>query len=309
MSANKITLRIDSLTDNDFIKIPISLDFNSVGQQEAVDKDFVNVEVEKSINPIVDYEKVRFTPLKNDGTIIDDLIINLKFLNNTGTLKTKISQSIGSFGLFFRSLGNRSRVNSTIIPTTYGEIGFTDEDIKFRKNRFLNSFLKLSFYDSDVTTNQNLISIITIFSKITIDYIASLTENGIPAEGGGLPIHADKFPVSFKLQNPITNPEGFAEGYYLYHFKSDVVKNSLDKKYLYMKAEFNNASLGTTTLFTTTTDFLAINDLLPKLHVRYLLTRTNTGFYYKLDDTYNNADNITQTTNGVALDLFEIQVK
>jgi hypothetical protein len=278
MSANKIKLRFDRLNENQFIKIPVSLDFNSVGQQEVVDKEFVNVEVEKSINPIIDYEKVRFTPLNNDGNIIDNLIINLNFLGNSS-------------------------------PTTYGEIGFTDDDIKFRKNRFLNSFLKLSFYDSDVTTNQNLVSIITIFSKITIDYITALTENGEPAEGGGLPIHANDFPVTFKVQNPITIPEGFAEGYYLYHFKSDVEKDSLDKKYLYMKAEFNNASLGTTTLFTTTSNNLAINDLLSKLHVRYLLTRTDTGFYYKLDDTYNSADNISQTSNSVTLDLFEIQVQ
>ena len=280
MSANKFKIRIDEIGDVGYVKIPISLDFNQAGQEDIINREFVDVEVEKSINPIVDYEKVRFTPITTTtvnstlpytidvGDILNNLTYKLNFLNEGGTPST----------------------------TYYGDIGFIDDDIKFRKNKFLNSFLKLSFYDSDINTDQNLVSIITIFSKVTFEDVDS----------NGLSKHANNFEVKFKLQNPITTPKGFAEGYYLYHFKSEMIKNSIVPKYLYMKAEFNNASDGTVTKFITTTDKLPINELMSKLHVKYELIRSETGFYYKLGF---DSDHITQTSNDVVVDLFEIQVQ
>lgn len=270
MSVKKIQVRLDKSDNANYLKIPLSLEFNSVGQTEVINRDFVSLEVEKSINPIIDYEKVRFTP-SGATSIVDSLIFNLNFLKD-GVISNK---------------------------TYYSDIGFTNDDIKYKKNRFLNSFLRLSFYDSDVITNQNLVSFLTIYSKTTVDYIDS----------SGVPIQANKFPLTFKLQNPITKPEGFAEGFYLYHFRSDLTKNSGTPKYLYMRAEFNNASLGKTTKFITTNSKLPINELMGKLHVRYALMRNDTGFYYKMDDTYKSATNISNGTSSVTLNLYEIQVQ
>ena len=284
MSVNKIKIRINDLDDKNFIKIPIDMEFSSVDQYDVVNRDFINVETEKSINPIVDYEKVRFSPLNNNGDVIEDLFINLEFLDDNGTM-----------------LSN----------TSYGNIGFNDDDIRFRKNKFLNSFLRLSFYDSDIMTNQNLVSFLTIYSKITKDVIRPLTnpDTGQPYTfGGGLPVSANDFPVKFKLSNPITKPEEFAEGFYLYHFKSDITLNSVEPKELYMRAEFNNAATGKITKFITTSDILPIDLLIDKLHTRYLLTRTSTGFYYTVDNTYMENTNITETDTGLTLNLYEIQV-
>ena len=123
----KIQIR---LGDDAMIKIPISLDFSTMDQSEVVNRDFVKIEVEKTINPIVDYEKVRFTP-KVDTVDVKNLTYNVKMLDDNG---------------------------AHIQNTTYGNIGFVDDDIKYSKSRFLNTFLRLNFYDNDILTIQNLIS-------------------------------------------------------------------------------------------------------------------------------------------------------
>ena len=280
MSVNKFKIRLVDFENTDKLKIPLSLDFNTVDQAEIVNRDFISVETEKAINPIVDYERVRFTPKLNNGNLVQDLIFKLNFLLD----------------------------DSYLSPTYYGNIGFTDDDIQFRKNRFLNSFLKLSFYDSDIPTNQNLVSYITIYSKITsLDIIEFTDEFGNVRVGSGLPVNANEFLVRFILNNPVTKPEGFAEGFYIYHYKSDV--NSTTPTALYMRAEFNNASTGKSTKFITTNELLDINSVIKKLHVRYLLTRNATGYYYTIDNSYNNASNINETTTGLNVDLYEIRVE
>lgn len=500
----KIKLRLDDVDSNKYVKIPISLEFNVSGQDEVVERDFVDVETEKAVNPIVDFEKVRFIPVNTNSEEVTSLTLNLNFLDDDGEL---------------------------LSVTNYGDIGFVDNDIKYRKSKFLNSFLRLNFYDSDITTDQNLMSQTTVYSKITSDDIVGISEantggggedvikaiytitgdntascnsgmegtivvgnndilvtntsryllgsgdgttiyingttpilsdetivlsgnetytfssgevdcggffvfgwailevsdtpvqgsasndgvdsvgdtaytvtgnftancssgmggsitvgdndvlvtnssyyysgfgNGAtiyftggdspvtvinnstatlkantsytfispptncsdgsgstnltisniagqdtnvktnPNDGGGLPLNANNFPVRFILTNPITNPKGFSEGFYLYHFKSEVVKDATMPKYLYMRAEFNNAATGETTRFITTTDVLPINLLMSNLHVRYLLTRTSSGYYYKIDNTYNNATNITESGSAVTLNLYEIRVQ
>jgi hypothetical protein len=274
MSVNKIQIRFDTVNDNNFIKIPLSLKFNDIGQPDVIDEQFTKLEIEKSINPIIDYEKARFIPIKYVDAVnsidvprkITDLTIKLNLLD-----KDKL----------------------IINNTAYGDIGFEDNDIKYRKNKFLNTFLRLNFYDSDITTNQNLVSSITIFSKVTIHDI----------DTDGLPINANDFLVRYILSDPISKPMGFAEGFYIYNYKVETLP-----RFLYMRAEFNNASTGKTTRLTTTSDVLPINLLLSKLHVRYLLTRTVNGYYYAMDNTYNNSTNISESETGITLNLYEIQV-
>lgn len=280
MSANNYKIRLGS-TDFDAIKIPLSLDFNSTDQAEVVNREFIEIETEKAINPIVDYERVRFSPKLTNGNSVRDLTFNLNFLNNSGN---------------YPSL------------TYYSDIGFSDDDLKFQKNKFKNSFLRLSFYDSDIPTSQNIVSIITIFSRITVNDIVPFTNAlGGPQTGAGLPKNANQIVVKYLLNNPITTPQGFAEGYYVYHFKSDVTLEEGHE--LFMRAEFNNAATGKTTKFITTNELLDINSVIKKLHVKYLLTRDATGFYYTIDPTYDNASNITESGSGVKVNLYEIRVE
>lgn len=271
MSVNKIKLKIGG--DHE-VKIPISLDFNTMDQSEVVNRDFVSTNVAKSINPIVDYEKVRFSPISSGAiayVITQNLTYNVNLLNGDGIL---------------------------FPTTTYGEIGFTDDDIVYGKNRFLQSHLSLNFYDNDIMTDQNLVSNITIFSKISA---ADMYND--------LPLPAISFPVRFILDNPITNPDGFAEGFYIYHYKSEMVIDNPPVE-LYMRAVFNNAATGTSTNLMATSELnLPINEMVKKLHTRYLLTRTSEGFFYEIDDEYNSTTNVDKSTGNYMINLYEVKVK
>lgn len=271
MSVNKIKLRIG---DSHQIKIPISLDFNTMDQSELVNRDFVTNAITESINPIVDYERVRFTPITStelDYTIIENLNITVNLLNDDGNLYD---------------------------TTTYGDVGFTNDDITYGKNRFLQSFLSLNFYDSEIMTDQNLVSNMSVYSKITD---AEMVD--------GLALPANSFPIRYYLNNPITNPKGFAEGFYIYYYKSEMVVDVLPIE-LYMRAVFNNAATGVSTNLMATNDLnLPINEMVKKLHTRYLLTRTSEGFFYELDETYNSTTNVVKDGTNVSINLFEVKVK
>ena len=49
------------------INVPISLESQEIGQSELIDKVFVDVQVENAINPISDYDKVRYLPLNSEA--------------------------------------------------------------------------------------------------------------------------------------------------------------------------------------------------------------------------------------------------
>lgn len=261
ISPRPVTLLATGATVN----IPLNLEYQMVDQSEIIERDFVDVEIENVINPIFDYEKVRFIPILDNGTQVESVEYYVNFLT------------------------------STTFPTVsyYGDLGFVYDDVKFRKNRFSRSFLRLSFYDSDVTTDQRLISFMTLFPRITDDII----------EPSGLPIPVQSIPIRFRVEDPVAIPKGISEGYHLYHFK-DEVTNTVPKE-LYMRASFNNARDGKTTNMMTVSDALPINELVTKLHTKYVLTRDNDGYYYEIDPTYS--DNVIITGNKIRVNLYEVQ--
>jgi len=288
MSANKYKIRLDNLDDK-FIKIPLTLDFASVDQSEVVNREFVEDEVEKSINPIVDYEQTRFIPLGfTSNTLIKDLYYKLSFSNSNQRINSNRGQLINK----------------------YSDIGFIDDDIKLNKNKFKKSFLRLSFYDSDKPTNQNLVSFITIFCRVYgSDLTPMVDTNGTPNPLGGIPKSANQIEVRFELTDPILQSDGFHEGFHLYYFKNGLNKNDVVPVELYMRAEFNNAATGKTTRFITTPDTLPINEVIGKLHTRYLLTRTDTGYFYSIDPIYNSATNVIEEGTRLTVNLYEIKVQ
>jgi len=247
------------------INIPLNLDFQMVDQCEIVEREFVKIEVEKAINPIFDYEKVRLIPITDTGSQVQDISYRVNFLAST------------SFPL----------------ESYYGDIGFVYNDVKFRKNNFNNTFLRLSFYDSDITTDQRLVSFMTLFSRLTLDDIGA---NNLPNGVGTIP-------VKFKVMDPISNPEGISEGYHIYHFKDEVTPNL--PKEIFMRASFNNAKTGKVTNLMTESVPLSITDLVTKLHTKYNLTRDNDGYYYEIDPIYSN--NIDVIGNSVTVNLYEVQ--
>jgi hypothetical protein len=288
MTANRYQINLSTISSGatDFyLNIPLGLESQEIGKSELIQTKFVDVETEKAINPILDYDKVRFLPVNSNNVNINKIFYNIDL---TGS-------------------------------TTYGAIGFDDEDIKFVRNNFTKTFLYLAFYDTDNPMNQRLVSYITLFSEITPDNLLRDNASQITAYGSviglpGQPKPATDIPLQFVLSSPIFNPRGFGEGYHLYDYKDELDVGQW--KYLYMKASFKNAKTGKTTgLMVKNTGLLKINEVIKEVYTRFKLFRTLTGYYYQVDDTYqvdvtSGVNNVTISTSpsDIVINLYQIRV-
>lgn len=278
---------INSGTTATTINIPISLESQEIGQSELIDKVFVDVQVENAINPISDYEKVRFLPLNT----------------NNKPLIT-ITYSLDLSGL-----------------TDYKAIGFADDDIKYEKSCFKESFIYMGFYDSPNPMTQRLISYTTIFSKLNGNDFLGVESGQTQTYGSvigipGQPVPANEVKLHFVVENPILKPLGFSEGYYLYDYRDELKIG--EYKYLYMRASFKNAKTGRSVNLMTKNYALPVDSLVNELYTRYILTRDKTGYYYKIDDLYqgnldkngnivSSVNNVKYFNNDITVNLYQIQ--
>jgi hypothetical protein len=135
-SVNKYKIRLTK--GEKYINFPLELTFNNVNQEEIVETEFVKKETEKAINPIIDYDTIRYIPH------IDNF--------DAGRIHYNINL-----------LGENDEFPEL---TTLATEGFTNEDILYRRNNFKRSFLNLMFFDSDIPTNQNYLGNITLYNRL-----------------------------------------------------------------------------------------------------------------------------------------------
>lgn len=253
---------------SNYINIPINMGYQIVDNGELIERVFVDDEIQKAINPIVDYEKVRFLPIDMSGVNLENIIYSVTFLSGT----------------------------------RYSDIGFNNDDIKFGKNSFKETFLRLSFYDTPNPLDQRLISTISLYPHLSQSDLYDNTAVFPNIPGQARP--ANQIFIRFTLSNPITNPRGNAEGYHLYDYKDEVLTGT--PKELFMKASFNNAKTGKSTNLMVDGVPYTIDNLINKLHTKYILTRDSTGFFYEIDSSYST--NVTYIGGNVTINLYEIQV-
>lgn len=260
------------------INFPLDTNYSLVDQSEIIETEFVNKEVALAINPILDYEKVRYLPLDLKNNHIDKITYNVKLFDVNGAYNN-----------------------------FYGNVGFTDDDIKFRKNAFKETFLELSFYDTNNPLTQKLVGRLTLFAELnSSDYIPLGTSNGSP----GQVKPANQIPINFIVENPLINTRGFGEGYHLYMYKDDLTLGLA--KFIYMRASFKNAKNGKSVNLMVKDKALPIDKLVNELYTRYKLVRDTTGYFYEIDNTYNGngettPNNVTYTNNSVSVQLYQIK--
>lgn len=185
-------------------------------------QDFIDEQIKNEINDVTDYEKVRFKPFNDTDEIIVELMVS----------------------------GN------TVL--TYGDLGYTDDDIKFRRNRFKNSFLKFNFYDNYNPTNKKLTFQLILFNQLNNDQ----------RDYNGDLLDVDFMPVTYRLVNPLKNIGGNSEGFYIYWLKNSINKYPLN---FYMTASYNNASNGIETQFIAYDNPIPINLLTGVEWIKYIL--------------------------------------
>jgi hypothetical protein len=187
MFVNSYQININTIetgTTATTINLPVSLVFQIVDQGELIEKKFVEVETQKNINPIVDYEKTRFKPLDLNQKELEKIIYKVSF-----------------------EAGNM-----------YGNIDFNNDDIRLKKENFKQTFLNLNFYDSDNPLTQNLIANITLYTRIK-----SSDLQGLGTLSSGVPKPVNEIPIEFVLENPLYKTDGNFEGFFVYNYK-DILK-------------------------------------------------------------------------------------
>ena len=233
----EIKININELGDQSSkIVIPIGNFAQPLDNTSTMYEKFVNEEVEKAINPTIDYEKVRFVPFS------------------------------GYTEVYVRLMKSGST------ELTYSDLGFTNDDLKFRRNRFTKSFVKLNFYDTNNLSNRRLAFQSFLFSQINEDQ----------RDVNGELLDVTNMPVTFRLTDPITRPEGVSEGFNLYWLKRPSSPYPLD---FYMYASYNNASDGVESQFLAFDGQIPINLYSGLNWVRYRLTSIQNNNEFSIDDS------------------------
>lgn len=290
MLVNRYQIRLPEPTSTGVtINIPIDMTFQLVDQSEIIERDFVKNEVEAAINPIFDYEKVRFEPA----------------INVSGNFAIKMPNI--SYELNFLSGSTQYFQNQTpVIQTNYEDIGFTNDDIKFRKNALVKSILRLEFYDTDILTNQRLLFFLTLRPKVTFTDVVTPNTTAPYVQA----YRANTKLVRFDLTDTGLNINGNSEGYNIYSYKDEVDINL--PKVVYMRAIFNNAKTGTRTRFMTeyNTPNISwpIDQFMSKIFTKYVLHKTVLGYYYEIDTTYSSNVQITNSNSNYVVTLYEAAV-
>lgn len=203
------------------VNIPINLDFSIDGKEDLI-KEYENEVVEKVINPINDFEVVRFSHdiwYTNEGEERYDLNHEFYFYDRTKEIEDTNSDDD------FRYVIDYNFSDEDI----YSGITFNNNEIFFYANSFRKSFFKIDLYDTNQTENQKLYLTIII-----------PTQQGNTKEvniGSQFVVNTvDIKTPSFKLDSV-----GDKEGYFIYWLKN---QDYLNINTFYASAKFFNAKTG-----------------------------------------------------------------
>ena len=228
MSVNKVQIPLRDINmSGTSINIPLFLSFMPVDNTELIETKFIDDEVDKVINPIIDYKKVRFLLADNitDWNIVPKIKINLNFFIATPTGNPSPP--------FTYAYDNPTTYDGA---GTYGDLFFQYDDIFCRTDRLMNSFLRLTFFDSPDTSTNTLLFFTDIFTQIEKDQMNEWN----------FVLPPDNCTISFILGDSVLEPDTIHEGFYLYWFK-DLVDNSPNGEYeMYMSVVYSNAGNGET---------------------------------------------------------------
>lgn len=219
-----------------YISIPIGIssNINNGLNNEDNAQLYFNEKKKELIPDIIDYEKQCFIPYHN-GKPLYGIKYNLFFRDRDGDYKKWNSND----NLFW----NQSYSSSTQNADFLGKLGFTDEDIFYRKLKVQKSFLRLSFYDSKNPFKQNLLFYSTIFldsGELYGEYIKNIDKKN----GSNLVDTCTGLTCSFNVFDKFHYNKS-SEGFYLYLFPNNL-KDSGVSETIYMRVEFNHAGYGKT---------------------------------------------------------------
>ena len=265
MFVDKRKILLGDIGSGTTIDIALGSDFFPVDNSELIENNFVKKEIEKAINPIVDYKKLIFKPSDSEESwnIIDKFRINLNFYT---------PDSIASGAPVHRGNGS--------VPGVYSDINFVFDDVFCRTSRFTNSFIRLSFFDKPYSDINQLLTFADVYTQI-----GDLHENEY-----GFTLPVDECPISFILGDPVLQPDEVHEGFHMYWFQDLVDLSPLKEYEMYMTLQFNNASDGSVSELAASRDIepndISINSLEGPdgiLYLKVILKNDNGVYKYRFE--------------------------
>ena len=261
------------------INVPIVNTFETnLTQMELLNEYFVETEKKKAINRITDIEKDVYYPcIPNNNSFGDVYTIkfNLHFREHRGddwlveneSFWNCIEQSDGRAKIINTTQNKQMTTDNRSDLLSF--LGFTNEDVRFQKNKLKKSFLRLMYFDSTNPANQNMIGYSTIFFDTgdmfakyikyneEKNYVAvNMNENqygvyNISEGKTGIRVNRESFNEKTRLSSQFVvksknTSKASSEGFYLYIWKDNSTPLPQD---LYMKVEFNHAGYGRTIPF------------------------------------------------------------
>lgn len=254
----KYSININEISGST-INIPMSNMFSTeVRQYDRIEKHF-DVDDLNIVNPIVDLEKVKISPV------------------DYSTKQNEFSEINFELNFFVNN-------DWTISGSKLSDVGFVEEDVKYSRQVLKNTFIRLSFYDSNDIKTQNLLYYSTIFFDAGKMYGQYIMDGDI-----------DNIKTNLQVNSPkLSGGIGYFEGYNLYLFKNDIPKIGTT---VYLKLEYNNAINGRTLLFThnkpTTTDGYKLSELKNNMFLPITINYNEISNKY----TYSITGYNTQTLN------------
>lgn len=297
-------------------------DFKRLRQEELINEYFAKNFKEKLIPPIIDMERVKYIPwtcdINGDMTnIANEIDLYLHFRIREDTNWT-VNNSDG-----WSDIDKNDPITDNVgfwRSNTLNVLNFTDDDVLYQKMKVKQSFVRLSFYNSNDITNQSLLYYSTVFldgsglSGKMVKKKNEMIRKDIPIDRDNAIIIESTIGIRIDSQIAINDEyqtNKSSEGFYLYLFKDDA--DLLDKendsgRTIYMKVEFNHAGYGRTIpmmLNPINDDYrmgkLNIENFFENMFIPLKIYHDEDGYRYSFE---NNAC-IRQLGDKIELSLFE----
>jgi len=343
--------------------LAFSSDDAKLGIEEAQNTTYVDNVVNGAIPDVIDMEKFKYSPviMKRDGyELAKSITIDMHFRRRSSVKENESAvASNGSYptyenGWFINEesgntvwwngmgttdeYGNYTNCddysfdasefadfyeNSGKTSDLLGYLGFTDDDVYYRKSKLAMSFVRLSFYTSTDPIEQKLLYYSTSFLDATALFGKYMKQSMLKYDKYG---EFENTPIVFYPDNSVSarvdcqihienefNNLASSEGFNLYLFADDADLKDSGKDYrtIYMKVEFNHAGNGKTipmimwpkerTSFRKLTVDTFLNDLYIPVRIKYIDNR----FVYSFPTAEDDDGNIRLVLFEPKLDYYE----
>ena len=250
MNANRIKILKTELEQ--FVNIPINMQWDFTGKDQAIDEYEVSV-VDQVVGPAADFEIARFSHniFQNQDTGIN---YEFYFYDNSQPIT---ANTVGNWAI------------------SYLNNGFTAEQIYYYSKPFTKSFFKLDFYDTSDERDQQ------IYLSIILPVQQGLTQT--------VSISPLVPPVEIKKPKMVLDYLGDKEGFFVYWLRS---RNFIDVDTFYVTAKFFDARLGVFKQMTNTRQDLITPSKFTFNNSDYFYYRYSLNYTTKTYEVFSTSTNL-----------------